>query len=349
MAWQVIGHSKAIELLDNSLKGGRLSHAYLFVGPAHVGKMTLALNLAQALNCEAQDPPCGECQACRRIGAGKHADVQVIGLTYDQNSAGRLRTEIGIDQIRELQHVASLPPYEGRKKVFIIDSAEYLNSEAANCLLKTLEEPPAYVLLILLAVNDRVLLPTIISRCQKIELGPLSCEVIAPALVARKGVDLEKAKVLARICGGGIGWALSACTEDRLLQERSQRVTELLHLITASLEERFAYAAQLATQFGRNRQSVIGVLDLWLNLWRDLLFIRVGCVDLITNIDFEETLLQRARSYSLEQISGFIGSLRSARWQLEQNVNSRLALEVLMLGIPNKEEAKEVSREVARV
>ncbi len=348
MAWQVIGHSKGIELLDNSLKGGRLSHAYLFVGPAHVGKMTLALNLAQALNCEAEAPPCGECQACRRIEAGKHADVQVIGLTYAQNSAGRLRTEISIDQIRELQHAASLPPYEGRKKVFIIDGAEYLNSEAANCLLKTLEEPPAYVLLILLAVNDRVLLPTIVSRCQRVELGSLSSDLVERALVEREGVDLEKAKVLACICGGGIGWALAACREDRLLEERSQKVTELLHLITASLEERFAYAAQLATRFGRERKAVMEMLDLWLSLWRDLLCIQAGCADVITNIDFKEVLLQRARSYSLKQISGFIGRLRSARWQLEQNVNPRLVIEVLMLSIPNKEEAKEVSGKAAR-
>jgi len=347
--WRVIGHPRAVELLDNSLKRERLSHAYLFVGPAHVGKMTLAVSLAQALNCEAEDPPCGECQACRRIEAGKHADVQVIGLTYDRNAAGRLRTEISIDQIRELQHTASLPPYEGRKKVFIIDGAECLNMEAANCLLKTLEEPPSYVLLILLAVNDRVLLPTIVSRCQRIELGPLSCDLVERTLIEREGIAPEKARVLARLCGGGIGWAFSASAEERLLQEHAERATELLDFLTVSFEERFAYAAQLASQFGRNRQAVTEVLDLWLSLWRDLLFIRVGCADLITNIDCQERLLQLAQSYSLMQIVGFIGSIRAARWQLERNANPRLALEVLMLDIPNKEGLKEVSREVARV
>lgn len=349
MAWEVIGHSRAVELLDNGLKRGRLSHAYLFVGPAHVGKMTLALNLAQALNCEAENLPCGECQPCRRIEAGKHADVQVIGLAHDRNAAGRLRTEISIDQIRELQHAASLPPYEGKKKVFIIDGAEYLNIEAANCLLKTLEEPPSYVILILLAASERPILPTILSRCQRIELTPLPVSVVEQALVEQKGTSPEKAKVLARLCGGGIGWAFSASAEERLLQERSDRAAELLDLITASLEERFAYAAQLATRFGRNRQDVMEVLDLWLNLWRDLLLIRVGCADLIANIDCKEWLFQRAQSYSLRQMVGFMGSIRAARWQLEQNANPRLALEVLMLDIPNKEESKEVNREGARV
>jgi DNA polymerase-3 subunit delta' len=311
-----------------------------------VGKLTLALNLAQALNCEAQDPPCGECQACRRIGTGKHADVQVIGLANDQNLAGRLRTEISIDQIRELQHAVSLPPYEGKKKVFIIDGAEYLNSEAANCLLKTLEEPPPYVLLILLAVNDRVLLPTIVSRCQRIELGSLSGDVAERALLERGGIAPEKARVLARICGGGIGWAFSACADDSLLQARSERVAELLHLITANLEERFDYAAQLAAQFGRNRKAVMEVLDLWLSLWHDLLFVRAGCADLVTNIDCQERIFQQAQGYSLKQIVNFMGSLRTARWQLEQNANARLALEVLMLDIPNMKRIKEVSREV---
>ncbi len=349
MAWGVIGHSRVVELLGNSLETGRLSHAYLFVGPAHVGKMTLALGLAQALNCEAENPPCGDCRPCRRIGAGKHADVQVVGLAYDRNVAERLRTEISIDQIRDLQHAASLPPYEGRKKVFIVDGAEHLNVEAANCLLKTLEEPPPYVLLILLAVRDRGLLPTIVSRCQRIELSPLPASVVEKALLEKTSTTFEKAKVLARVCGGGIGWALAASVEVRLLHEHAERAAELLGLLTANLEERFTCAARLATQFGRNRQAVIDVLDLWLSLWRDLLLVRGGCAELITNIDCQEELFQLAPSYSLRQTVGFMGSIRSAKRQLEQNANPRLALEVLMLDMPSRDESKEVRREVARV
>ncbi|TET38214.1 MAG: AAA family ATPase, partial [Dehalococcoidia bacterium] len=167
--WQVIGHEKAVALLERSMKGGKLSHAYLFVGPPHVGKMTLAMNLAQALNCRGEERPCGECPQCRRIARGVHADVQVIGLE------GRM--EIGIDQIREMQHAASLKPFEGRNRVFIIDGADHLSHEAANCLLKTLEEPPPNDQLILLAANERLLLPTVLSRCQKLELGPLPAPV----------------------------------------------------------------------------------------------------------------------------------------------------------------------------
>jgi DNA polymerase-3 subunit delta' len=140
--WQVVGQAKAIALLERSLDKECLSHAYLFVGPPHIGKMTLAQNLAQAVNCEAKERPCTQCVSCRRIAAGKHADIQVVGLTSEG------KTEISIEQVREIRSAISLPPYEGRYKVFIIDGAEHLSAEASNCLLKTLEEPPPRALLI---------------------------------------------------------------------------------------------------------------------------------------------------------------------------------------------------------
>src|SRR3990172_4385958 len=120
--WQVIGQTKAVSLLQRSLETGSLAHAYLFVGPPHVGKMTLALNLAQALNCEAAESPCGECASCQKIALTKHADVQIVSLTSDRDPAeAKPRTEVGIDQIRQIKHSANLPPFGGRYKVFIID------------------------------------------------------------------------------------------------------------------------------------------------------------------------------------------------------------------------------------
>ena len=122
--WQVIGQTRAVSLLQRGLETDSLAHAYLFVGPAHVGKMTLALNLAQALNCEAAEPPCGQCLSCQKIASAKHADVQIIGLGYDGDSVEtRPRVEISIDQIRQLQHSANLPPFEGKCRIFIIDGA----------------------------------------------------------------------------------------------------------------------------------------------------------------------------------------------------------------------------------
>ncbi|MFC2048414.1 ATP-binding protein [Chloroflexota bacterium] len=181
--WQVVGQTNVVSLLQRGLGTDSLAHAYLFVGPAHVGKMTLALNLAQALNCEATEPPCGECTSCQKIASAKHADVQIIGLSHGEDSAeAKPQTEISIDQIRQIQHSASLPPFEGRYRVFIIDGAELLSIEAANCLLKTLEEPAAKVVFILLTTNERLLPETVISRCHRIELPPLAVNKVEAAL-----------------------------------------------------------------------------------------------------------------------------------------------------------------------
>ncbi|MFQ5997657.1 MAG: ATP-binding protein, partial [Dehalococcoidales bacterium] len=181
--WQVVGQDRVVSLLRRSLEKESLAHAYLLVGPPHVGKMTLALNLAQALNCEAAERPCGECAPCQKIASANHADVQVIGLISEENSAeAKLRTEISIDQIRQMQHSASLPPFEGKYKIFIIEEAEFLSTEAANCLLKTLEEPVGSVIFILLTANDRLLPQTVVSRCQRLELAPLAANEVEAAL-----------------------------------------------------------------------------------------------------------------------------------------------------------------------
>lgn len=338
--WQVVGQTRVVSLLKRSLEKKVVAHAYLFVGPPHVGKMTLALNLAQALNCEAAEPPCGECLSCQKIASAKHADVQIIGLTTDGDSTeAKPQAEISIDQIRQMQHSASLPPFEGRYKVFIIDGAEQLSSEAANCLLKTLEEPVGKVIFILLTTNDKLLPATVISRCQRLELPPLAVTEVEAALNSGWGIEPQKAKLLARLSHGCLGWALSAALDDSLLQQRAEGMQRLLDMTNADYEESFAYAAELAAQFSQRRRSVQEVLDLWLEWWRDLLLVKVGCKEAITNVDLEAILIDGARGYKLAQIKAFINSIQAAGEQLRQNANPQLVLEVLMLSMPGREES----------
>jgi len=337
--WQVIGQQKAVTLLKRSLETDSLSHAYLFVGPAHVGKMTLALNLAQALNCEnnqsmpgnGRETPCGECPSCRKIAELKHADVQVMAMNQDTSEDNRAK--ISVTQIEDLQHSASLPPFEGRFKIFIIDAAEYLSIGAANRLLKTLEEPVGNILFILLTVDEKLLPPTVVSRCQRIALGLVPAKQIEEALVTKWAVEPEKAKLLSRLAHGCPGWAASASVDDKPVQQRTESLDKLLD-ISNDIEERFSYAIQLANQFGQHREQVFDRLNLWLDWWRDMMLLKAGIPDGVTNIDRLDALNAAAAGLSLIQIRAFIESLRSCGRQLRQNASPRLALEVLMLDMP---------------
>ncbi|MCK4863129.1 MAG: DNA polymerase III subunit [Dehalococcoidales bacterium] len=333
--WQIIGQTRAVSLLQHSLESGNLAHAYLFIGPSHVGKMTLAVHLAQALNCEAAERPCLECASCEKIKAGSHSDVQVIGLTRNEDTGEAMLISIG--QIEDLQHDANLPPFEGKHKVFIIDPAELLSLPAANRLLKTLEEPADKVTFILLTINDRLLPTTVISRCQRLELPPLSVAEEAKALMDRLGIEPERARLLAGLSHGCPGWALAAAGDDSLLQQRDQELSRMLDTIKADYVERFAYVSRLAARFTQNRGAVYDILDLWLDYWRDLMLVKLDHHDMITNIDRKDELVEMAGGYRLNQMKDFIKSISSTAEQLRQNVNTRLALEVLMLDIPSKE------------
>jgi DNA polymerase-3 subunit delta' len=259
--------------------------------------------------------------------------VQVIGLNG--------RTEIGIDQIKDMQRFSSLKPGDGKHWVFIIDGAEQLSREASNRLLKTLEEPPPDVQLVLLAINESLVLPTVLSRCQRLKLRPLATAIVEQALTHRWGVPPDQARTLARLSRGCLGWAVAASSDKGLLDERGQRLSTLRHLALASREESFAYVAQLARQFSKDRASVREVLQLWLDWWRDLMLVREGCGRFATNVDQEATIHCEAQSYSLTQIKDFIRSLQQAMEQLDQNANPRLVLEFLMLSIPRGKEDRD--------
>jgi DNA polymerase-3 subunit delta' len=331
--WSLIGNDLLISYLRQSLDKGTLSQAYIFSGLPHVGKMTLALLLAQAVNCLGHDKPCGECLPCRKIAGQVHPDVQIIKLlTSDTSEDKKDKSEIIIDQIRKLQHWANLPPYEGRWRVFIFEQAELMNEEAANCLLKTLEEPLPKVLFILLTTDKSKLRETIVSRCQHLGLKPVDAEQVEDSVLSR-GASPDKAMILARLSAGAPGWAINALENEEELTERSERLNMMLDLVSQGYETRFQAAESFAGK-KRSRIDNVELMRQWQGLWRDLLLVKTGRIEDVVNIDMREKLAGLSSRLSLNEIAAFTGCLSRAVGQLEQNANSRLSMEVLMLDMP---------------
>jgi DNA polymerase-3 subunit delta' len=323
--WPIIGHEWAVNLLAQTVASGRLSHAYLFTGPAQVGKTTLARAFAQAILCErGSGGPCrgseGACRTCQRIAQGRYPDLQVIAAE---------KNTIQIEQARVLQSDAALSPLEGRFKIFIIREIERATPPAANALLKTLEEPPPKVILLLTSHRRDLVLPTVLSRCQIVGLRPAPLEQIRAALEAR-GAAPERAELLARLSGGRVGWALGAQAHPEVMLTRGRHIDELLALTAGGTIGRLGYAESLS----RQTDTIEDTLGQWATWWRDVLLIQRGNPDAVINLDRRAQLTQQALLYRPEQVEGALTDLVQTLHRIKANVNARLALDVLALRLP---------------
>lgn len=324
----VIGHQKILEFFQRSIQKQQLSHAYLFTGPAHLGKKTAAQEFIKMLGGQ-------------EIKKDIHPDILIVEPEMIEKKGIKKEAEISIDQVRQIQHQLSLCPYQAPYKIALIDQAERMTREAANALLKTLEEPTPKTILILISSQPQLLLPTIISRCQIIKFLPVPLAEIEKSLIylmddtrlddTRKGVmrtgfrlSSINLKSIIRLSAGRPGLVIRYLNNPQLLQEQKQIINRLEHLIQTDINQRYQYAEEIAKDVAQARQT----LNTWLLYFRDLLLVNVGCPEFST----APNSVQSELTWSSSKIKNIIQNIQRADLLLgNSSINARLVLENLML------------------
>lgn len=329
----LIGNERIKTLLRRAVEDGRIGQSLLMAGPRGVGKHCFAIALAKALNCERVNlgEPCGDCIPCRKIARNEHADVRtILRESQDPSIKRESRSQfIKIEQTRGMAEQAQFRPYEGRRRVFIIDDAEWLRHEAANSLLKTLEEPPDTSLLILITAKPFSLLDTIRSRCLLLSFAPLTAAEIEQHLESLK-MSSDEARLRARLSGGSIGRAI----ELNLADYRAMRniLLELVETLAYSRDSIRLLGA--AEYFGKklDKDGFEKNLDALTVLLGDLFRLKLTRdKSLLINEDIADRLERVAESLTVEQITDWTDRIEQVFLGLPRNVNRQLAMEALLI------------------
>jgi DNA polymerase-3 subunit delta' len=363
------GQPAALSALERALRADRPPHALLLVGPAQVGKTTLALDLAAGLLCTAPEPsdrPCRACAACRKVDHGNHPDLHRLA----PEGAG---AQVRLGQVQRLQAELALLPMEGRYRVAIIEAAHRLNQDAQNALLKLLEEPPPRVVIVLAAEDESLLLPTVRSRCARLRLQPLSPGALAGLLAERELADAPTAAGLGRLSGGRPGLAIALASDDDAQRAHERLVRTLLDLIRADRRTRLAAApallgdaSLLAEAVDRSRErppgedegapaiaeppsaapvraagrtpapaerrrALIRLLEIWREVGRDLAVAARGAPVGVRQLDLLEELSRAAQGLSSPELLRFLERLDGLAAAVDAYANPELALDVLLL------------------
>lgn len=323
---EIIGQFHVKRLLTNIIKSGRIPHAYLFVGPEGTGKMKAAIFFSKALNCDnvREGEACNECISCRKVDSGNHPDISII------EPQG---TSTKIDQMREMIKEASFRSYESPWKIFIISRAETASLEAANSILKVLEEPPERTMFILLSTSIELLPSTIVSRCQVIEFRRVPEEAIEGYITEKAGIPRHMARPFAWLSNGAPDKALELATSEEVKALRNRVIQEIARIPACSKLE----ILEIASDFAKDKDNVNLVVDILTSWFRDILIlIETRSKDFIVNIDKVDLLERVVKSFSKSRIFWIINELQDLKrtiWLTRKSLNIQLAFEVLLLNI----------------
>jgi DNA polymerase-3 subunit delta' len=318
---EIIGHDKQIEYLRNAMRNGRLTHAYLFLGKEGIGKKLVALNLAKTLNCpRGNEDSCDECPSCLKIDSLHHPDVLLV------RPQGQW---VRIDQIRDLQRELKHKPYEGKKRVCILARSERMRQEAANALLKILEEPPLHTMLILIATNADLMLPTITSRCQRVPFDPLPLERTTEIVRSRLGLEREEAHILASLADGSLGKALQMDL-DFVLGMRREIIGKIIALPSYGAGQILGLAEKLATG-NDDLPMLLTMIHAW---YRDLLTYREGGKGAqLINVDLSDEIQRAAPGTDTPSLIHRMEVIQETLWNLDRNANRQITLEAMLLDL----------------
>jgi DNA polymerase III subunit delta' len=313
----IYGHERQIAILKNAIAQKRVGHAYLFSGINAIGKRTLALQFAQALNCQEQQTihdACGLCSSCLKMQHSSHPDLIMI------EAQGQF---IRIESIREIQEQMKFKPLEGGWRTVIIDDADKLNDPAANALLKTLEEPTTGNILILVSSRPYSMPATVISRCRHMRFNPLTAATVARFLVERRDMDEQQAALLAGLSGGSVGKALEQ-DEEGVIIRRGQIIQLLMEAVSP------AGRLKLASFFGQDKKEIKQCLDVLNSIFRDtLIFKETGKCAMLINQDKSSFIAELARRLDGGQLINNISQVARTWETIELNVNKTLTLETM--------------------
>lgn len=320
----IVGQERAIKILTKSLKENKISSSYIFVGSEGTGKKLTAIEFTKAVNClnlNKDLEACEDCQSCSEISKQRSPDLKIIEP---------IKNSIKIEQIREMRKEIGLKPFKNRKKIYIIDKAERMTIEASNCLLKTIEEPPYYAIIILICSKIDPILPTIVSRCQIINFGLISSYKIKEFLLNKnKNIEKEKAEIISKLAQGSIGSALKLLSAEEYFFRREE-VLDYLSTISPGKygDDIFTKIEKMVSEIDRI-EEILEMIKLW---YRDILIIKnTGDQKYIANCDKLEILEEKSKIYSQEILIDILDYLEKVEEYLIKNVNKRLIFERLYI------------------
>lgn len=320
----IIGHEDIVKHFKSSIELGKVSHAYILNGEKGAGKKTLVSVVTKTLQCEEGGPdPCGKCKSCLQVESGNQADI--IWITHEKPNV------ISVDEIREqIVNDIQLKPYSSKYKIYVVPDAQMMNPQAQNALLKTLEEPPEYAIVMLLADNVNKFLPTILSRCIVLNFKPVNELSVMDYLVNQLDIDQEKARFCTDFAQGNLGKAvrLAISTDYKEIKETSIRL--LRNIQDMEMDD----IIQAVKNMGKYKLDITDYIDIMTMWFRDILMVKISNSPnkIIFKNEFS-TMKKQASKMSYEGVEKILEAMDKLKIRLEANVNFDIAMELMLLTI----------------